>query len=213
MVPTVTKFSRTAIRRGEVPSAPTECGVVMRSGKLCTACPIWLSANVFTCGRHIGHTPPSMDTPPPPPPSEIVGECSICLESCIRAEARITECKHVFHIQCISKWNKNSCPMCRAPLTGYLKSRMTAKIGEAITQMDLLHTTKSRADCICELLEYLCVMAPELYQLGQYFCMTVHKKLQYLKHTKHDFEGVEGFLTKLDAYEARLAPYIRMRAN
>lgn len=213
MAPTVTMFSRAAIRRGEVPCAPKECGVVMRSGKLCTACPIWLSANVFTCGRHVGHTPPSRDAPPPPPPSEIVGECSICIESCMRAEARITECKHVFHIGCISKWSKNSCPMCRAPLTGDLKSRMTAKIGEALTQIDRLHTAKSRAERLCELLEYMCVMAPELHQLGHRFGMVVHEKLQYLKHAEYDFEGGEAFPAKVEAFEARLAPYIRMRAN
>ena len=40
--------------------------------------------------------------------------CSICIEPCTDDES-YTECGHLFHKKCISKWNKNNgCPNCRS---------------------------------------------------------------------------------------------------
>jgi len=41
-------------------------------------------------------------------------ECSICLEEIIKSYEKTLQCKHAFHIDCISQWlsNENSCPFC-----------------------------------------------------------------------------------------------------
>ena len=40
--------------------------------------------------------------------------CSICLEDFKLEEiVSLTNCKHIFHNQCIEKWKNNTCPMCR----------------------------------------------------------------------------------------------------
>lgn len=43
--------------------------------------------------------------------------CSICLDEC-SSDYIDTECKHRFHVECISKWYdiKNSCPYCRSKI-------------------------------------------------------------------------------------------------
>ena len=38
--------------------------------------------------------------------------CSICLED-LKCNLIITPCKHKFHRNCLEKWTKNSCPLCR----------------------------------------------------------------------------------------------------
>ena len=38
--------------------------------------------------------------------------CSICLED-LDKNLIITPCKHEFHLNCLKKWKKNSCPLCR----------------------------------------------------------------------------------------------------
>jgi hypothetical protein len=45
----------------------------------------------------------------------LVGECSICLES-VKKNDKIYKlnCGHIFHIDCLNKWNKNTCPYCRS---------------------------------------------------------------------------------------------------
>ena len=40
--------------------------------------------------------------------------CSICFDEITNNTIYITKCKHIFHIYCIRKWNKNNCPMCRS---------------------------------------------------------------------------------------------------
>ena len=41
-------------------------------------------------------------------------DCSICLET-IKILDKIyrLECRHIFHLECLDKWNKNTCPYCR----------------------------------------------------------------------------------------------------
>ena len=41
--------------------------------------------------------------------------CSICLED-LKNNLIITPCKHQFHLNCLKKWIKNSCPLCRRKL-------------------------------------------------------------------------------------------------
>lgn len=44
--------------------------------------------------------------------------CSICLEQIPHNASLITvtKCGHVFHNDCIKRWNKTSCPMCRSDM-------------------------------------------------------------------------------------------------
>tara|TARA_X000001036_G_scaffold355051_2_gene336790 strand:- start:10070 stop:11071 length:1002 start_codon:yes stop_codon:yes gene_type:complete len=47
-------------------------------------------------------------------------ECTICLEPMIfdpsnKKELNLTDCGHMFHTKCISKWRKPECPVCREP--------------------------------------------------------------------------------------------------
>jgi hypothetical protein len=42
-------------------------------------------------------------------------ECPICLERCNLIELRL--CGHKFHSDCLSKWEKKTCPLCRLPTT------------------------------------------------------------------------------------------------
>lgn len=39
--------------------------------------------------------------------------CSICLDCIPSSKMKITKCKHLFHRECLNKWTKNTCPMCR----------------------------------------------------------------------------------------------------
>ncbi len=41
--------------------------------------------------------------------------CSICLDV-IEKENKIyvLKCNHIFHVECLNKWNKNTCPYCRS---------------------------------------------------------------------------------------------------
>lgn len=38
-------------------------------------------------------------------------KCSICRE--VPGEKVVLGCKHLFHTECIGRWDKDSCPMCR----------------------------------------------------------------------------------------------------
>lgn len=42
-------------------------------------------------------------------------DCSICLKDINDNNKFITDCNHIFHIECINKWYKIShrCPLCR----------------------------------------------------------------------------------------------------
>lgn len=40
-------------------------------------------------------------------------DCSICLEIIASSEESVLKCNHVFHMECISQWIQNSCPLCR----------------------------------------------------------------------------------------------------
>jgi hypothetical protein len=42
------------------------------------------------------------------------GDCSICLETIeILDKIYRLDCGHIFHLECLDKWNKNTCPYCR----------------------------------------------------------------------------------------------------
>ena len=40
-------------------------------------------------------------------------QCSICLETGIGKPWLTTSCEHSFHLECIQKWAKGTCPLCR----------------------------------------------------------------------------------------------------
>jgi len=48
---------------------------------------------------------------------KVLGDCSICLNT-IEIDNRIYElkCNHIFHVECLNKWNKNTCPYCRSKI-------------------------------------------------------------------------------------------------
>ena len=39
--------------------------------------------------------------------------CSICLDVINPMAMKITKCGHLYHRECLNKWGKNTCPMCR----------------------------------------------------------------------------------------------------
>lgn len=43
----------------------------------------------------------------------VLRNCSICLENIHFSELHKTDCNHSFHKECIKKWNKSNCPVCR----------------------------------------------------------------------------------------------------
>ena len=45
-------------------------------------------------------------------------KCAICRE--VEGEKVVLSCKHIFHEECIKKWNNTTCPMCRRVMQGYL---------------------------------------------------------------------------------------------
>lgn len=43
--------------------------------------------------------------------------CSICLDDInINDDKYITKCNHIYHNNCLNRWNKNTCPNCRTIL-------------------------------------------------------------------------------------------------
>lgn len=45
-----------------------------------------------------------------------MSDCSICLSPLEEGKKVQLDCGHTFHLDCICKWNKNSCPNCRAKI-------------------------------------------------------------------------------------------------
>lgn len=43
-------------------------------------------------------------------------DCAICLETLGKVNVSTTKCGHTFHFDCLRKYNKNTCPNCRAEL-------------------------------------------------------------------------------------------------
>ena len=52
----------------------------------------------------------------PPARGMIVGECAICFCEMYEGNALNLSCGHVFHVRCYMRWEKRSCPLCRASL-------------------------------------------------------------------------------------------------
>jgi len=48
-----------------------------------------------------------------PPQIVIARDCTICLESGGAGPWVTTQCGHVFHVECITKWRAGTCPLCR----------------------------------------------------------------------------------------------------
>lgn len=48
-----------------------------------------------------------------------IDECPICLDSLILDICANKKCKHLYHCECILKWNVGSCPVCRRELDLY----------------------------------------------------------------------------------------------
>ncbi|XP_078667567.1 uncharacterized protein LOC144909424 isoform X2 [Branchiostoma floridae x Branchiostoma belcheri] len=44
--------------------------------------------------------------------------CAVCLEETKKQQTTTLECSHVYHSECITKWQKinPTCPKCRAPI-------------------------------------------------------------------------------------------------
>ncbi|XP_078667566.1 uncharacterized protein LOC144909424 isoform X1 [Branchiostoma floridae x Branchiostoma belcheri] len=44
--------------------------------------------------------------------------CAVCLEETKKQQTTTLECSHVYHSECITKWQKinPTCPKCRAPV-------------------------------------------------------------------------------------------------
>lgn len=49
-------------------------------------------------------------------------KCPICLEH-LSGQTFTTNCNHIFHRECLDKWNNKSCPCCRQP-TGFISMIM-----------------------------------------------------------------------------------------
>jgi hypothetical protein len=59
---------------------------------------------------------PPEETPiPPVSVIVVVNDCCICLESGSSADGQwmTSQCGHVFHTNCIAKWRRGTCPLCR----------------------------------------------------------------------------------------------------
>jgi hypothetical protein len=48
-----------------------------------------------------------------------IDDCPICLDPLLIDICANRKCKHVYHCECISKWNKETCPVCRRTLDLY----------------------------------------------------------------------------------------------
>jgi hypothetical protein len=84
------------------------CGcLVAKTGKPCEARPKYFvhGTDRWACGRHLQASLP---------------ECSICLCAMAKNEEKRIACGHVFHTQCLSRWEdacptaSTRCPVCRA---------------------------------------------------------------------------------------------------
>jgi len=48
---------------------------------------------------------------------KILDDCSICLNRIeIGNKIYVLKCNHIFHVECLNKWNKNTCPYCRSQI-------------------------------------------------------------------------------------------------
>ena len=69
--------------------------------------------------------------------NDMLPECSICLSK-IKNDKKFTiiNCKHSFHIKCISRWKRtsNECPMCRGPIVSTLRPMTKRAIENFINQ-------------------------------------------------------------------------------
>jgi hypothetical protein len=47
-----------------------------------------------------------------------INDCSICLEKIEDCDKiYVLMCNHIFHVECLNKWNKNTCPYCRSEIS------------------------------------------------------------------------------------------------
>ncbi len=54
------------------------------------------------------------------PQSEVLEECSVCLQTIEERKCQLIKCKHIFHKDCVTIWLQkfsNTCPLCRTDVT------------------------------------------------------------------------------------------------
>ena len=64
-------------------------------------------------------------------------ECVICLESMVCDTKKmdlikVTDCGHMFHKSCLSKWKKNVCPTCRHPISNKTSSNTLRRVATQV---------------------------------------------------------------------------------
>ena len=64
-------------------------------------------------------------------------ECVICLESMLLDTKKmdlikVTDCGHMFHKSCLSKWKKNVCPTCRHPISNKTSSNTLRRVATQV---------------------------------------------------------------------------------
>lgn len=87
--------------------------------------------------------------------------CSICLEECTSNDTFILECKHSFHIHCISMWmiKKTSCPICRVDIMNDVYNNINIKYPEDIPSSS--NSSIENHNTILEVLDDWLRMLPE----------------------------------------------------
>ena len=62
--------------------------------------------------------------------SECSNECTICLLQYTDETKKATECRHIFHQECIDRWlqENNSCPLCRTCLQQHTRSTIDEEV-------------------------------------------------------------------------------------
>ena len=62
--------------------------------------------------------------------SECSNECTICLLQYTDETKKATECRHIFHQECIDRWlqENNSCPLCRHVLQQHTRSTIDEEV-------------------------------------------------------------------------------------
>ena len=71
---------------------------------------------------------------------ELSEECIICLEPNDQTRNIPLQCGHLFHCECLRRWNKNTCPTCRTEMSGDELSRYMARNNQSIKNILRLGT-------------------------------------------------------------------------
>jgi Ring finger domain len=63
---------------------------------------------------------------------ELAEDCIICLEANDQTKNIPLQCGHLFHYECLRRWNKDTCPTCRAKMSEEESRRYIVRNNEAI---------------------------------------------------------------------------------